>query len=62
MVVEARKIYLRMLQNQQSTCLAQRTIYPPHSYHFIGENQQAAHQVILVPVLLWPVSVQCLMV
>ena len=32
------------------------------SYHFIGGSLQLIHQVRLVPVLPWHVSVQCLMV
>ena len=61
-VIKARKIYLSMLRNQQNTCLLRRTIYPPHSYHFIGGSLQAIHQVRLVPVLPCHVSVQCRMV
>ena len=60
--MQARKIYLSMLQNQQYTGLARRIIYPPHSYHFIGGNPQVIHQVRLVPVLPWHMSAQCLMV
>ena len=56
------KIYLSMLRNQQHTCLVRRIIYPPHSYHFIGGSLQAIHQVRLVPVLPWHVSVHCLLV
>ena len=51
-----------MLQNQQNICLVRRAIYPPQSYHFIGGSLQSIHQVRLVPVLPWHVSVQCLMV
>ena len=61
-VIEARKIYSSMLRNRQNTCLVRRAIYPPQSYHFIGGSLQSIHQVKLVPVLPWHVSVQCFMV
>ena len=61
-LIQARKIYSSMLRNQQNTCLVKRTIYRPHSYHFIGGSLQLIQQVRLVPLLLWHVSVQCLMV
>ena len=60
--IQARKMYLSMLRNQQNTFLVRRTIYPSHSYHFIGRSLRSIHQVRLVPVLPGHVSVQCLMV
>ena len=51
MVMQGRKIYLSMLQNQRNTCLVRRTTYPRLSYHFVGGRLQAIYQVRLGPVL-----------
>ena len=45
------KIYLRMLQNQQNTCLVRRTTYPRLSYHFVGGRLQVIYPLRLGPVL-----------
>ena len=57
LVMQARKIYLSMLQSQQNTCLVRRTTYPPHSYHFIEGSLQTIHQVRLGPVTPWHMCV-----